>query len=119
MRFYFKSLLFILFIAFFKSYANIRNSKNTNVLLKNILNTWQQVNNDIKFNIYCFAFVFLLVIGEEGQMIILLVTVIFLVDLGILFILLMKAYEKLLYKTLLKKININYEELNRLEVDED
>ena len=56
---------------------------------------------------------------EEGQMIILLVTVVFLVVFGILFILLMEAYEKLLYKTLLKKININYEELNRLEVDED
>ncbi|MEJ5055376.1 hypothetical protein [Sphingobacterium sp. MYb382] len=124
-------IIIIYFIyRFFKSYATIRNTKNTNVLLKNILSTRQQVNNYIKFNIYCFAIVFLLVIveetvmklqtrTEEGQMIVLLITVLFLVIFGILFILLMKFYYKLLYQRLLKKLNANYEELNRLETDEE
>ena len=126
----FQGVIIYFIYRFFKSYANIRNSKNTNVLLKNILDTRKQVNNYIKFNIYSFAFMFLFIsmeitvkklpskdIGE--QILILMLTAIVTVIFGFILFKLIKAYYNLLYTRLLNKLDANYEELNRLESEEE
>lgn len=113
--------------AFFNSYRKIKNTNNTKELLSNILVTRKTVANYIKFNIYLIIVgiglsamsliweedVLHKSVGHNIMFITILVIVLFLF--GWLSIAIVKMVYKLIYIRLVKKLEKNYEELERLE----
>lgn len=112
---------------FFKSYLAIKNTDSTKVLLENIIKTRKNVEAYIKFNIYYFAIAFFIVSVEEISMDIqkaeeLTSFLIFkevcmaiaFACIAVLFILLVRFIYRLIYIRLLKKLNVNYDELKKL-----
>ncbi|MBE8714059.1 hypothetical protein [Sphingobacterium hungaricum] len=113
---------------FFKSYLAIKNTDSTKVLLENIIRTRKNVEAYIKFNIYYFAVVFFIVSVEEISMDIQKAKEVtsFLVFkevcmfiafaiIAVLFIMFAKYIYRLIYVRLLKKLNVNYDELKKLD----
>ncbi|QBQ42788.1 hypothetical protein E2P86_17235 [Sphingobacterium psychroaquaticum] len=114
---------------FFRNYKTIKNTKNTKSLLQTILNTREQVNKYIKFNIYCILFSMFIVCVEKiysyieerhGWGEILFYSVTFTIASTLVYLLMVrivKYYYKILYRRLIKKLDVNYEELTRLEIE--
>ncbi len=116
--------------AFFNSYRKIKNTNNTKELLSNILVTRKTVAHYIRFNIYLIMIalgitamsliweedVFHKSIGHNILFISLLGFIIFVI--GWAMISLVKWIYKLIYIRLVKKLEKNYEELERLEREE-
>lgn len=112
---------------FFKSYTSISSTNSTKNLLNSILETRKHVENYIKFNIYFIMYSFFVAFleltirkidldhkwGSNLLMIIAFAVCITLV--AYVFIAIFKFYYKIVYRRLLRKLNNNYEELNRLE----
>ncbi|MGB7528492.1 hypothetical protein [Sphingobacterium cellulitidis] len=113
--------------AFFNSYRKIKNTNNTKELLSNILVTRKTVGYYIKFNIYLIIVgiglsamsliweedVLHKTVGHNIMFITMLVIVLFLF--GWLSIAIVKMVYKFIYIRLVKKLEKNYEELERLE----
>lgn len=113
--------------AFFNSYRKIKNTNNTKELLSNILVTRKTVGYYIKFNIYLIIVgiglsamsliweedVLNKTVGHNIMFITMLVIVLFLF--GWLSIAIVKMVYKFIYIRLVKKLEKNYEELERLE----
>ncbi|WP_313190848.1 hypothetical protein [Sphingobacterium sp.] len=123
-------IIFYFIYTFFNSYRKIKNTNNTKELLSNILVTRKTVTYYIRFNIYMIlvglGITALAMIWEEdvihksvGHNILfftLLGIVIFLI--GWAMITFVKWLYKLIYIRLVKKLEKNYEELERLEREE-
>lgn len=113
--------------AFFNSYRKIKNTNNTKELLSNILVTRKTVGYYIKFNIYLIIVgiglsamsliweedVLHKTVGHNIMFITMLVIVLFLF--GWLSIAIVKMVYKFIYIRLVKKLEKNYEELERLD----
>lgn len=116
---------------FFTSYKKIRNTNNTKELLQDILEARRNVHRYIKLNIYIIVYSAAMVginklleknlstssTGEIIMQVTLVAVVSFLV--GWLCIRLIKLYYRLIYLRLVKKLDRNYEELIRLETEEE
>ena len=125
--------IFILYFIykFFTSYRMIRSTNNTKKLLETILDTRKTVYLYIKFNIYLIIFSMILgagsVIWQEnfgvksvGEIIFYTSAMaIMLFLMGWLVISVMRLYYRLIYIRLVKKLDKNYEELVRLEEEEE
>jgi len=127
------SYLFIFYFiyAFFTSYRKIKTTNSTKELLKDILFTRKTVGHYIKFNIYLIIFAIgmasLSLILEEdimhksiGHNILFLVLIsIIMFLLGWLIISIIKLYYRVIYIRLVKKLDKNYEDLIKLEEEEN
>lgn len=116
--------------SFFNSYRKIKNTNNTKELLSNILVTRKTVAYYIRFNIYMIMValgisalrmtweedVFHKSVGHNIMFFTFIVIVFFLI--GWAMISLVKWIYKLIYIRLVKKLEKNYEELERLEREE-
>ena len=112
---------------FFSAYRKIKNTTNTKVLLQSILHTRKTVNDYIKFNIYIVIYVlsleaisrFLNTDMHDWNLALSFLYIVFLASVTFLFawflIYLIKKYYRFLYVRLVNKLDVNYEELERLE----
>ena len=130
------SVVFYIVIAyfiykFFSSYRSIKNTSNTKVLLRDIIETRKAVDQYIRFNIYYIIAVSALVtvtmmitdgvfVKPWGEAIFYVVGISIFMIIAIAILLgLVKFYYKVVYRRLVNKLNKNYEQLVKLgEQDE-
>ncbi|WP_156307854.1 hypothetical protein [Sphingobacterium endophyticum] len=124
-------VIFYFIYAFFTSYKKIKTTNNTKDLLSDILFTRKTVGNYIKFNIYMIIFsigistvqlvweedIINKSVGHNIMFFTLLCIVMFLV--GWLTISLIKLYYRVIYIRLVKKLDQNYEDLVKLDQEEN
>lgn len=113
---------------FFTSFIRIKNTTDTKTLMKTILDCRKHVHHYIKFNLYYIFIGFSIVGGVKGyekameieQASLAFYMTAFAVVMsivGLLFVLLVRLYYRVLYGILVGKLNKNYEELLELEGD--
>lgn len=130
------SVVFYIVIAyfiykFFSSYRSIKNTSNTKVLLRDIIETRKAVDQYIRFNIYYIIAVSALVtvtmmitdgvfVKPWGEAAFYVVGISIFMIIAIAILLgLVKFYYKVVYRRLVNKLNKNYERLVQLDEQED
>ena len=130
------SVVFYIVIAyfiykFFSSYRSIKNTSNTKVLLRDIIETRKAVDQYIRFNIYYIIAVSALVtvtmmitdgvfVKPWGEAIFYVVGISIFMIIAIAILLgLVKFYYKVVYRRLVNKLNKNYEQLVKLDEQEE
>ncbi|MDM1049537.1 hypothetical protein [Sphingobacterium hotanense] len=130
------SVVFYIVIAyfiykFFSSYRSIKNTSNTKVLLRDIIETRKAVDQYIRFNIYYIITVSALVtvtmmitdgvfVKPWGEAIFYVVGISIFMIIAIAILLgLVKFYYKVVYRRLVNKLNKNYEQLVQLDEQEE
>jgi len=121
-------VIFYFIYQFFNNYRAIKNTDSTKVLLANIIKTRKNVGAYIQFNIYYFSILFLALAIDEiiidlqtatnitsSVIFVEVLKIMVFSIIGILFILVIRTIYRLLYVRLLKKLNVNYQELETLE----
>ena len=130
------SVVFYIVIAyfiykFFNSYRSIKNTSNTKVLLRDIIETRKAVDQYIRFNIYYIITVSALVTVTmmitdgvfvkpwgEAAFYVVGISVFMIIAIAIL-LGLVKFYYKVVYRRLVNKLNKNYEQLVQLDEQEE
>ena len=130
------SVVFYIVIAyfiykFFSSYRSIKNTSNTKVLLRDIIETRKAVDQYIRFNIYYIITVSALVtvtmmitdgvfVKPWGEAIFYVVGISIFMIIAIAILLgLVRFYYKVVYRRLVNKLNKNYEQLVQLDEQEE
>lgn len=130
------SVVFYIVIAyfiykFFSSYRSIKNTSNTKVLLRDIIETRKAVDQYIRFNIYYIITVSALVtvtmmitdgvfVKPWGEAIFYVVGISIFMIIAIAILLgLVRFYYKVVYRRLVNKLNKNYEQLVKLDEQEE
>ncbi|MCT1526263.1 hypothetical protein [Sphingobacterium hotanense] len=130
------SVVFYIVIAyfiykFFSSYRSIKNTSNTKVLLRDIIETRKAVDQYIRFNIYYIIAVSALVtvtmmitdgvfVKPWGEAAFYVVGISIFMIIAIAILLgLVKFYYKVVYRRLVNKLNKNYEQLVQLDEQEE
>lgn len=130
------SVVFYIVIAyfiykFFSSYRSIKNTSNTKVLLRDIIETRKAVDQYIRFNIYYIIAVSALVtvtmmitdgvfVKPWGEAIFYVVGISIFMIIAIAILLgLVRFYYKVVYRRLVNKLNKNYEQLVKLDEQEE